>query len=103
MTSTPAESCTPYRPVRWHDHVPRDSRIQDEGTGDGLFITVLMLRTFKTIQVTQESAVIPICSVLVQQRFTEATGSIPVLQVMLIVGKVYLLAFPPSATRQLRL
>ena len=20
VTSTPAESCTPYRPVRWHDH-----------------------------------------------------------------------------------
>ena len=54
VTFTPAESCTPHRPVRWHD-----SRIQDEGTGDGLFITVLMLRTFKTIQVTQESAVLP--------------------------------------------
>ena len=59
VTFTPAESCTPYGPVRWHDHVPRDSRIQDEGTADGLFITVLVLRTFKTIQVTQGSAVLP--------------------------------------------
>ena len=25
VTFTTAERCTPHRPVRWHDHVPRDS------------------------------------------------------------------------------